>query len=269
MFETPIFETIDYGVENGIALLRLNRPERSNAIDQRMHLELPQAWACFRTDPSAIVAIVTGSGDKAFCTGADIGNLPVLDETQTVGQAIGWTSLQNRVWKPVICAVNGLTMGGGLHFVADSDIVLASHNAQFCDSHVSAGLVSGLEPISLSRRIPLEAVLRLALVGRDERMTAEQALRIGMVGEVVAPEELLPRAYAIARSVAKNAPSAMARTKKAIWRSLDLPLHQALEQAWQDIVRHNREADFAEGCAAFLEKRAPVWQPWTGENADD
>lgn len=264
-----MFETIDYRVEDGIALLRLNRPDRANAIDQRMHLELPQAWAHFRTDPSAIVAIVTGSGEKAFCTGADIANLPVLDETLGIGEAIGWTSLQNQVWKPVICAVNGLTMGGGLHFVADSDIVLASHNAQFCDSHVSVGLVSGLEPISLSRRMPLEAVLRLALVGRDERMTAEQALRLGMVGEVVAPKELLPRAHAIARSIAKNSPSAMARTKKAIWRSLDLPLHQAQERAWQDILRHNREADFAEGCAAFAERRAPVWQSWTGEDADD
>lgn len=264
-----MFETIDYRVEDGIALLRLNRPERLNAIDQRMHLELPQAWAHFRTDPSAIVAIVTGAGDKAFCTGADIANLPILDETRGAGDAIGWTSLQNRAWKPVICAVNGLTMGGGLHFVADSDIVLASHNAQFCDSHVSVGLVSGLEPISLSRRMPLEAVLRLALVGRDERMTAEQALRLGMVGEVVAPEELLPRAHAIARSIAKNSPSAMARTKKAIWRSLDLPLHRALDRAWQDILRHNREADFAEGCAAFAERRAPVWQSWAGEDADD
>ncbi len=263
-----MFETIDYRVEGGVALLQLNRPDRSNAINQRMHIELPQAWKRFRSDPSAIVAIVTGNGNKAFCTGADLRDLPVIDDQGTAAAAIRWTSLQNRVWKPVICAVNGLTVGGGLHFIADADIVLASHSAKFCDSHVSVGLVSGLEPISLTRRMPMEAVLRLALVGRDERMTAEQALRLGMVGEVVEPDALMPRAFDIARRITKNSPSAMARTKRAIWRSLELPLHEALERAWQDIVRHNREDDFAEGCAAFAEGRSPIWQPWTGEDSD-
>ncbi|BBE33387.1 enoyl-CoA hydratase/isomerase family protein [Sphingosinicella microcystinivorans] len=263
-----MFETIDYHVENGIALFRLNRPDRSNAIDQRMNMELPLAWERFRTDPSAIVAIVTGSGNKAFCTGADLHDLPALDDRATAADAIRWTSLQNRVWKPVICAVNGLTVGGGLHFIADSDIVLSSRHAEFCDSHVSVGLVSGLEPISLARRIPMEAVLRLALVGRDQRMTAEHALRLGMIGEVVEADALMPRAFAIAHSITKNSPSAMARTKRAIWRSLELPLHDALERAWEDIARHNRGADFAEGCAAFAERRSPIWQPWNGEDAD-
>ncbi len=258
-----MFETLTYAVEDGIATLCLNRPDRHNSINQQMHLELPRAWAEFNRDPQAVVAIVTGSGAKAFCTGADVADLPRLDRDNAPSHdAIRWTGLQNRIWKPVICAINGLTVGGGLHFIADADIVLASETASFCDTHVSVGLVAGLEPVSLARRMPLEAVLRLALLGRGERMSAERALALGMVGEIVAPDALMRRARELAAAIASNSPSAMARTKRAIWKSLELPLHAALDGAWQEILTHNEGPDFAEGVSAFLEQRAPQWQPF-------
>ncbi|WP_417593211.1 enoyl-CoA hydratase/isomerase family protein [Parasphingorhabdus sp.] len=265
-----MFDTLAYAVEDGIATICLDRPDRHNAINQQMHLELPQAWEAFNRDPEAVVAIITGSGQKAFCTGADVADLPQLDRDNAPSHnAIRWTGLQNRTWKPVICAINGLTVGGGLHFIADSDIVLASETASFCDTHVSVGLVAGLEPISLARRMPLEAVLRLALLGRGERMPVERALALGMVGEIVAPDQLIPRAREMAGAIAKNSPSAMARTKKAIWQSLELPLQAALERAWQEILIHNEGPDLAEGVAAFLEQRAPQWQPFDSELFDD
>lgn len=265
-----MFETVAYAVENGIATICLDRPDRHNAINQQMHLELPRAWEAFNRDPDAVVAIVTGSGGKAFCTGADVADLPQLDRGNAPSHdAIRWTGLQNRVWKPVICAVNGLTVGGGLHFIADADIVLASETASFCDTHVSVGLVAGLEPVSLARRMPLEAVLRLALLGRDERMSAERALALGMVGELVSQDALMERAREMAASIAKNSPSAMARTKRAIWQSLELPLGAALDGAWQEILTHNEGPDFAEGVAAFLEQRLPQWQPFDPEAFDD
>ncbi|MBC2778965.1 enoyl-CoA hydratase/isomerase family protein [Parasphingopyxis marina] len=265
-----MFETLAYSVADGIAVITLDRPGRHNAINHQMHCELPRVWEVFDRDPEAIVAIVTGSGEKAFCTGADVADLPKLDrESAPSHHAIRWTGLQNRVWKPVICAVNGLTVGGGLHFVADADIVLASENAAFCDSHVSVGLVAGLEPVSLARRMPLEAVLRLSLVGRDERMSADRALALGMVGEVVAPDCLMKRARELAASIAKNSPSAMGRTKRAIWQSLELPLHEALDAAWEEILAHNEGPDFAEGVNAFLERRAPRWAPLTPEQPDE
>lgn len=265
-----MYETLAYSVEDGIATICLDRPDRHNAINQQMHLDLPQAWEAFNRDPEAVVAIVTGAGEKAFCTGADVADLPQLDRNNAPSHdAIRWTGLQNRIWKPVICAVNGLTVGGGLHFIADADIVLASETASFCDTHVSVGLVAGLEPVSLARRMPLEAVLRLALLGRGERLSAERALALGMIGEIVSPDELRSRARELAATIAKNSPSAMARTKKAIWQSLELPLHAALDGAWQEILTHNEGPDFAEGVASFLERRTPQWKAFDPEMFDD
>lgn len=261
-----MFETIAYSVVDRIATIRLNRPDRHNAINQQMHVELPRVWELFNNDPDAIVAIMTGAGDKAFCVGADIADLPRLDrETTPDVDAVRWTALQNKIWKPVICAVNGLTIGGGLHFVADADIVIASETAEFCDTHVTVGLVAGLEPVSLARRMPLEAVLRMALMGRGERMSAARARETGMVGEIVAPGDLMPRALEIAAAIARNSPAAMARTKQAIWQSLEMPLHAALENAWATILDHNEGPDFQEGINAFLERREPRWPPYRAE----
>ncbi|MFM7272524.1 MAG: enoyl-CoA hydratase/isomerase family protein, partial [Gammaproteobacteria bacterium] len=165
------------------------------------------------------------------------------------------------VSKPVICAVNGMAVGGGLHFVADSDIVLAVEHATFFDTHVKVGLVAGLEPVMLARRIPLEAVMRLALSGGAERLDAARALQIGLVGETVSRERLMPRAREIATAIRSHSPAALARTRKAIWGAKELPLHEALQQAWDLIMAQSSHPDAAEGARAFLEKRPPRWRP--------
>lgn len=258
-----MFETLDYSIEDGIARIVLNRPDRHNAINSVMSRELPMAWRRFSADPSAIVAILSGAGGKAFCTGADIADLPQVDDPDlSVKDQLKWTPRQNQVWKPVICAVNGMAVGGGLHFVADSDIVIASESASFFDTHVRVGLVAGLEPVALTRKIPFEAVMRMALMGGGERIDAAQALRIGLISERVALEDLMGRAQAIAQIIKQNSPMAMARTKQAIWRSLEAPLEVALEHASALISEHNAGPDFAEGQAAFLERRAPRWSPY-------
>lgn len=262
-----VFKTLDYRVEAGIALITLNREARHNAINAQMSLELPLLWQRFKRDSKAIVAIITGAGERAFCTGADIADLPLLNlsSPEKARESMGWTSLQNEVWKPVICAVNGMAIGGGLHFIADSDIVLASETATFFDTHVNVGLVSGLEPVALSRRMPLEAVLRMALVGGKDRMNAERALQCGLVGEVVKKEALIERAFELAELIKENSPAAMARTKKAIWSAKNHSLEQALDLAWQQIIAHNSCADVREGGHAFMEKRRPQWQAYEPE----
>jgi enoyl-CoA hydratase/carnithine racemase len=175
------------------------------------------------------------------------------------------TAIQNRCWKPVITAVNGMVVGGGLHFVADSDLLVCAEHATFFDTHVKVGLIAGLEPVGLARRIPLEQVLRMALLGGSERMTAQQALACGLVGEVVPQEALMPRARELAAKIAEHSPTALARTKQAIWESLDRGLHDGLDRTWRMIREHTPHPDLDEGTKAFVEKRKPRWAPFTGE----
>jgi enoyl-CoA hydratase/carnithine racemase len=175
------------------------------------------------------------------------------------------TAIHNRCWKPVITAVNGMACGGGLHFVADSDLVLAAEHATFFDTHVKVGLVAGLEPVGLARRIPLEAVLRMAFLGGSERMDAAEARRLGLVGEVLPASELLPRARELAAKIARHSPTALARTKQCIWESLDTGLDQALDDTWKAINEHSKCPDLSEGAKAFVEKRPPRWVPYTGD----
>ena len=268
------FETLQYDVEARVATLTLNRPERHNAFNVGMARELKRAWAAVARDPGVVCAIVTGAGERAFCTGMDVADVAdgsAREEAARMEREEGrpfyhfLTALQNRCWKPVITAVNGMVCGGGLHFIADSDLLLAAEHATFFDTHVKVGLVAGLEPVGLARRIPLEAVLRMALLGGSERMTAQQALALGLVGEVVPADRLLPRARELAAKIAEHSPTALARSKQVIWESLDAGLHEGLDRTWQRIREHVGHPDLEEGTVAFVEKRRPRWVPYTGD----
>ena len=266
------FETLLYDVRDGVATLTLNRPERHNAFNVAMALELKDAWADVKRDPGVVCAIVTGAGPRAFCTGMDVaevasGSAP--EELRRVEREGGkpfyryLTAIQNRCWKPVITAVNGMVVGGGFHFIADSDLIVCSETATFFDTHVKVGLVAGFEPVGLARRIPLEAVMRLALLGGSERMDARSALAVGLVGEVLPPERVLPRAQELAARISRHSPTALARTKRAIWESLDVGLEAALDHTWKIIEGHSDHPDLSEGTRAFVEKRRPRWAPYS------
>ncbi len=266
------FETILYEQQDGVVTITLNRPERHNAFNVRMARELRQAWERVKTDPDAVCAIVTGAGEKSFCTGMDVADVAdgSAREEASRGEDGGrpffhfLTAIQNRCWKPVITAINGMVCGGGLHFVADSDLLLCSENATFFDTHVKVGLIAGLEPVGLARRMPLEAVLRMALLGGSERMGAQRALDLGLVGEIVSRDRLLPRARELAAMISQHSPTALAKSKQAIWESLDTGLEEGLERAWKRIQEHNAHPDLSEGSTAFVEKRKPRWAPYTG-----
>jgi len=267
------FETILYEVQDGVATLTLNRPERHNAFSVTMARELRQAWANVIGDPQVVCAIVTGAGTRAFCTGMDVADVAdgsARDEAARMEREEGQpfyrflTAIQNRCWKPVITAVNGMVVGGGFHFIADSDLVLCSETATFFDTHVKVGLVAGFEPVGLARRIPLEAVMRLALLGGSERMDARTALSLGLVGEVVPPDRVLARARELAGMIRQHSPTALAQSKRAIWQSLDRGLDEALLHTWKIIQAHSSHPDMDEGTRAFVEKRRPRWAPFTG-----
>ena len=263
------FATLIYEVSDGVATLTLNRPERHNAFNIAMARELCEAWTQIKRDTAVVCVIVTGAGEKAFCTGFDVAEVAAGDtagETDTSyddSPLIKLTAIHNRCWKPVITAVNGMVNGGGLHFIADSDLVIAAEHATFFDTHVKVGLLSALEPVGLARRIPLEAVLRMSLLGGSERMTAAEAKQLGLVGEVLPAAQLLPRARELAAKIAQHSPAALARTKRVIWESLDRGLHEGLRNAWSVIGEHGKGPDVREGAMAFVEKRKPRWLPYT------
>ena len=257
-------EGVVYSRESGIARITLNRPERGNALLPSMQPVLRAVWADVRDDPEIRVAIVTGAGERHFCTGFYVGSdddeLSVFDN-RPLSDAVSWSPRQNRVWKPVICAVNGLCVGGGLHFVVDADIVIASETAAFMDTHVNVGMVGALENVGLAKRLPLGAALRMTLLGRHYRMPARRAYELGLVDELTAPDALLACAEEMARALLENSPQAMVLSKQAVWGATEQGYQAALEHAWGLLRLHWAHPDFAEGARAFVEKRKPSWNP--------
>lgn len=261
---------VHYETAERIATITLDNPTALNAFDHAMCVELKRIWADVEANPDVACAILTGAGEKAFCTGWDVTSLATGESPKLVS-GDRWTApyghitaLQNRCWKPVITAVNGVCNAGGLHFVADSELVIAAEHATFLDTHVAVGLVSALEPAGLARRIPLERVFRLALLGKSGRIGAPEALALGLVGEVVPAAELMARARETAAVMANFSPTALARTKRAIWESLDHGLDAGLDAAHAQVERHLEHPDPVEGAQAFLQKRAPKWLPYRG-----
>ncbi len=261
--------------DDGIALLTLDRPERGNALAPHMQPIVRAVWEEVRDDPTIRVAVVSAAGDRHFCTGFDVAEAEgdeagdVFDN-RPLAEAVHWSPHQNRVWKPVICAVQGLCVGGGLHFVVDADIVVASRNATFMDSHVNVGMVGALENVGLAKRLPLGTALRMTLQGRDFQLSAERAFQLGLVDELVdTPADALPAALEIAQSMLANSPQAMALSKQAIWASLEQGYGAALEQAWSLLRLHWGHPDFREGPRAFGDKREPRWNPDPNARAED
>ena len=224
-------------------------------------------WADVRDDPEVQVAVIGAEGERHFCTGMDVSeadgeDADVVFVDRPFAESVHWSPHQNQVWKPVLCAVNGTCVGGGLHFVVDSDIIVASSTAQFMDTHVNVGMVGAIENIGLARRLPLGSALRMTLMGRHYRMPAERAYQLGLVDELVdTPQAALPAAIELARTMLQNSPQAMALSKQAIWNSLETGYRDSLEYGWSLLRSHWSHPDFFEGPKAFGENRPPRWDP--------
>ncbi len=256
-----------YEKAGGIATITLDRPERGNALTPGMQPIVRAIWSDVRDDPEVRVAIVTASGERHFCTGFDVPEAEgdEADEVfanRPLSEAVFWSPYQNRVMKPVLCVVQGLCVGGGHHFVVDADIVVASKNAAFTDTHVNVGMVGALENVGLAMRLPLGAALRLTLQGKGYRMKAERAYQLGLVDELAEdPAAALEAAREIAAQICENSPQAVALSKQAVWGAREQGYNQALEHAWALLRLHWAHPDFEEGPRAFMEKRAPRWNP--------
>ncbi|MGE0880021.1 MAG: enoyl-CoA hydratase/isomerase family protein [Acidimicrobiia bacterium] len=236
-YEQIAFETSD----DHVATITIDRPDRMNTFTDRMCDEFADAWRRVRED-DAIHAVVlrANRASRAFSTGVDVGeSLTVLNHTNVWRQGDPMETLcpkQQGVWKPVVCAVHGLAAAGAFYWINEADVVICSSDAQFFDPHVTFGMVAAAEPIGLSRRVLLGDVLRIALLGNDERVSADTALRMGIVSEITAPDDLHGRAHDIAATIAAKPTAATQGTVRAIWESLDVGRTTALRHStryWQ------------------------------------
>jgi enoyl-CoA hydratase/carnithine racemase len=259
------FETIVFEVRDHVAWITLNRPEVMNAFNFRMQMELRQAWLDVRMDDDVRVAVLSGTGDRAFCTGIDrneFGPMSRAEDTDALRQYIESSTSYDPIgqnlspksglqcWKPIVAAVNGVAGGGALYMLGEADIIICSENASFFDPHVSFSMVAAYESILMAHRMPLGEVLRMQLLGTYERMSAERALQIGLVSEVVPHDQLLAAAGRIAEAIAAQSPSAVQGTIRATWATVDHPRSIAL-QLGQHFLRMVDTKDFDEAQEQF------------------
>ncbi|MDF3310053.1 enoyl-CoA hydratase-related protein [Rhodococcus sp. T2V] len=243
--------------------IELDNPGALNAVSPIMQDELHRVWLAYDKDPELRVAVLIGAGDRAFCSGADVSAVADTSRGRTsdYDRETKFTPAHVGVRKPIICVVNGVCAGAGLHFVADCDFAIASETATFLDPHVNVGQVSALEPIGLAQHLPLGAVMRMVLLGKYERLDAQRAYELGMVTEVVSASSLRDRALELARWVAAGSPEAIRLSREAIYGSLESSsLHESLRRGFVLIRAHaDHHPDAQEGPRAFFERRDPQW----------
>lgn len=223
--------TLEVSVADGVATVTLDRPEVHNAFDGVMTQELARVWQAIRDATDVRAVVLTGRGDKAFCTGLDRSSVTEfgLDPFtyDDPGKLLGPKS--QGLWKPVVGAVNGMACGGAFYLLGEADVILAAEHATFFDPHVTYGMVAAYEPILLLRRMPFGEVLRMALAGGHERISAETAQRLGLVSEVVPAAELLGQAQQLAGVFASQPAHAVQATLRTLWAAKDLTAAQATD----------------------------------------
>ncbi|HET9339410.1 MAG TPA: enoyl-CoA hydratase-related protein [Casimicrobiaceae bacterium] len=243
-----------------VVTITLNRPEVLNAMHPEAHAELARAFDDYAADPDLRVAIVTGAGDRAFCVGTD---LKALARTGNhTKPATGFAGITHRfdLWKPVIAAVNGLCLGGGVEIVAACDLAIAADHAEFALSEPRVGLAAlgGGALQRLARELPMKEAMWLVL--RAERIGAEEARRIGLVNAVVPGDRLMSSARALADELLECAPLALQASKQVMMQSLEEPdFAKAMTRRYDAAERMLASDDAREGPLAFAQKRKPVW----------
>ena len=259
--------TVLYEQKDQIVTITINRPDAMNAIDPETHQALIQAWTRFRDDEGAWVAILTGAGEKAFSAGADLkkmipaafsggrGYNPVAHNAY----GLGGITRGLEIWKPMIAAINGFCLAGGLEQALACDLRIAAPHAKFGLTEVRWAIMPGAGGTQrLPRAVPLAKALEMILTA--EPITADEALRFGLVNKVVPLPELLPAARALAETLCERGPLALRAAKEAVIRGLSLPLADGLRlEAFLSGTLRGTE-DAAEGPKAFAEKRKPAFK---------
>jgi E-phenylitaconyl-CoA hydratase len=257
-----------YEKKDKIAIITINRPEAMNAIDPETSEELGKAWVDFRDDPNLWVGILTGAGDKAFSAGADLKKMiPLLSKLSTIERrereekfpGLGGITRGLNIWKPIIAAINGFCLAGGLEMALSCDLRVAAEHATLGLMEVSRGIIPGAGGTQrLPRMIPIAKAMEMILMA--QRIDAQEALRLGLVNRVVPLAELMPTAMKMAEAISQNAPLAVRSAKEAIIRGLSTTLEEGLrlESVLQSYLLKTEDA--VEGPKAFAEKRKPQYK---------
>jgi enoyl-CoA hydratase/carnithine racemase len=268
------YETLLYEETDGVAVVTMNRPEVLNCFNLKMQHELRDVWTSLRRNEGVNAAVLTGAGDEAFCTGIDRdesieayladpeGKSGVAGRTGRVSSPFMFDSpgpfinpKQCDLWKPVVAAVNGIACAGALYMLGECDVIIAADHATFFDPHVTYGMVSGYESIHLLQKLPLGETLRLALMGANERISAQRAHQVGLVSEVVPKDQLRERALHVGRTIASAPPLAVQATLRTIWMAHENSRRHAIDMAPMFVGLGTTRENLAKGEAIFRGER--------------
>ena len=240
MFDQSAFSTILVNLNDGVLTVTLNQASKANAFDNAMIRDFERLWDETRHAEQVRCVVLRAAEGKAFCTGVDIrtgwraeGESPAPFDYDDPGDFLGPKS--NRVWKPFVVAVHGMAAGGAFYWLNEADIAICSEDATFFDPHLKFAKLSSVEPIGMLGRIPYQEISRMVLMADEERISAQTALRMSLVTEVVERERLWPRAQKIAATIAARDPVPTQGSIKALWEAQGLPREQAIARAVQYI----------------------------------
>ena len=281
MVTIPSFTTLGKEESGGVAWVTLDRPEVYNAFNAVMQRELRTLWRALRRHDDVRVVVLTGAGDRAFCTGIDrneaLGDASpdttTGDDGESVHVGAGTTPFMFDdpgedlgpktcdLWKPVIAAVNGIACGGAFYLLGEVDFIIATEAATFFDPHVTYGMAAAFEPLQMSGSMPFGELARLTLLGASERMSAARAHQIGLVSELASDvADLRDRAQWAAEAIAASPPLAVQGSLRALWAGRDLNRGQALALGYAFVGLGNSEESLAEGQRAFESGARREWR---------
>ncbi len=260
------FETLGYEERDGVAWVTLNRPDRLNAFNSLMQRELHALWRGLRRHDDVRCVVLTGAGEKAFCTGIDRmeqmgGDTDESTDPDVVGSGstpfmfndpgdyLGPKSAD--LWKPVIAAVNGMACGGAFYMLGEVEFIIAADHATFFDPHVTYGMTASFEPMHMAGIMPFGEIMRLSLLGNYERLSAQRAYEIGLVSEVVPKEQLRDAAGRVAGAIAAQPALAIQGTVRALWAARELGQRHALRLGYAFVALGTDQDSIAEGQKAF------------------
>ncbi|MET9619989.1 enoyl-CoA hydratase/isomerase family protein [Streptomyces sp. NPDC006464] len=237
--------TVARDKETGVAVVTLDRPEKHNALTLDMARDLAAVWREFRYDDEVRAAVVTGAGERAFCTGIDrAAEVPQPSSPYTIDDpliAVGPKA--NDLWKPVVAAVEGMACGGAFYLLGEAEFLVAGEGATFFDPHTTYGMVSAFETVHMAQRMPFGEVARMVLTGTAERISARRAYETGLVSELTATGEALEAARRVAAVIASHPTEAVQGTVRALWSVKEAARAQALAHAPHLVALGNLPAE--------------------------